>query len=65
MIQGGADACDPPAESEGLDRYFTAGYRRIVIASAGHFPAREAPREVGEAVVAHLRDTASAERRGR
>ncbi|SAK78810.1 alpha/beta hydrolase fold protein [Caballeronia hypogeia] len=55
MIQGGADSCDEPASSEGQDRYFTAGYRRVVIDGAGHFPLREAPDAVADAVIAHLK----------
>jgi pimeloyl-ACP methyl ester carboxylesterase len=55
MIQGGSDYCDEPASSAGQDRYFTGGYRRIVIDGAGHFPHREAPAEVTGAVLAHLR----------
>ncbi|SAL40843.1 alpha/beta hydrolase fold protein [Caballeronia cordobensis] len=55
MIQGGADFCDEPASSEGQDGYFTAGYRRVVIDGAGHFPLREAPGAVADAVIAHLK----------
>ncbi|WP_250480824.1 alpha/beta hydrolase [Caballeronia sp. GAOx1] len=55
MIQGGADACDEPASSEGQARYFTAGYRRVVIDGAGHFPLREAPDAVADAVIEHLK----------
>jgi pimeloyl-ACP methyl ester carboxylesterase len=55
MIQGGRDYCDEPASSAGQDRYFTAGYHRIVLQGAGHFPHREAPAEVAAAVLAHLR----------
>ncbi|AQH00857.1 epoxide hydrolase [Burkholderia sp. KK1] len=55
MIQGGADFCDEPASSEGQDGYFTAGYRRVVIDGAGHFPLREAPDTVADAVIAHLK----------
>ena len=58
MIQGGADACDPPRESEGQARYFTGEYRRVVIEDAGHFPAREAPAEVSALLEEHLRHTA-------
>ena len=54
MIQGGADRCDPPGESEGQESWFTAGYRRNVIEAIGHFPAREAPGAVAEAVLNHL-----------
>ncbi|SPB12819.1 alpha/beta hydrolase fold protein [Caballeronia novacaledonica] len=55
MIQGGADSCDEPASSEGQDAYFPAGYRRVVIDGAGHFPLREAPDAVADAVIAHLK----------
>lgn len=54
MIQGGGDRCDPPTESEGQERWFTAGYRRAVIDDVGHFPAREAPSEVSRLVVEHF-----------
>jgi pimeloyl-ACP methyl ester carboxylesterase len=54
MIQGGADSCDDPAMSEGMDGCFTAGYRRVVIEGAGHFPPREAPDAVSDALLAHL-----------
>ncbi|WP_250515388.1 alpha/beta hydrolase [Caballeronia sp. INDeC2] len=54
MIQGGADSCDEPASSAGQDAYFPAGYRRVVIDGAGHFPLREAPDAVADAVIAHL-----------
>ncbi|SAK97161.1 alpha/beta hydrolase fold protein [Caballeronia calidae] len=55
MIQGGADSCDEPASSEGQESCFTAGYRRVVIDGAGHFPLREAPQAVADAVIAHLK----------
>jgi hypothetical protein len=37
MIQGGADTCDEPDSSEGMDGYFTGPYRRIVLKGVGHF----------------------------
>lgn len=55
MIQGGADSCDEPATSEGQEAYFPAGYRRVVIDGAGHFPLREAPDAVADAVIGHLK----------
>jgi pimeloyl-ACP methyl ester carboxylesterase len=55
MIQGGADMCDPPSESETQDRYFTAGYRRVLLDGIGHFPAREAPTAVAREILAHLK----------
>jgi pimeloyl-ACP methyl ester carboxylesterase len=54
MIQGDADRCDPPSESEGQESYFKGGYRRLILAGVGHFPAREAPDEVAQNVVFHL-----------
>ncbi len=55
MIQGAEDRCDPPGESTDDSRYFTGGYRRVVVEGVGHFPAREAADRVAEEIVAHLR----------
>ena len=55
MIQGGVDMCDPPSESEGQERYFTGGYRRVLLDAVGHFPAREAPNEVAREILSHLK----------
>jgi pimeloyl-ACP methyl ester carboxylesterase len=57
MIQGESDFCDPPSESEGLERYFTAGYERIVVAGVGHFPHREASATVADAILCQLQKT--------
>lgn len=54
MVQGGADECDPPVTSEGLDGHSRAGYRRVVVPGAGHFVPREAPERTAELVLAHL-----------
>ena len=54
MIQGGSDFCDEPASSEGLEQWFTAGYRRVVVDGVGHFPHREAPAAVADLVAEHL-----------
>lgn len=53
MVQGAADTCDPPSESEGLEGHFDA-YRRVVLDGVGHFPQREAPDAVADLVLAHL-----------
>jgi pimeloyl-ACP methyl ester carboxylesterase len=58
MIQGGSDFCDPPSESEGFEQNFTAGYERIVLAEVGHFPHREAPATVADAIVRWLQRSA-------
>lgn len=54
MIQGSADGCDPPSESEDQARYFPEGYHRLVLDGVGHFPAREAPSKVADAICQHL-----------
>jgi pimeloyl-ACP methyl ester carboxylesterase len=59
MIQGGSDFCDDPKESEGLEKYFIGGYRRLVLDGVGHFPHREAPLAVAEAVIRFLQEVHS------
>lgn len=54
MVQGDEDYCDPPIESEGQGRWFTAGYRRMVLEGVGHFPAREAASIVARSAVEHF-----------
>ena len=57
IIQGLADACDPPSESEGLEGFFTGGYRRLLLDNVGHFPHREAPGLVAQAVMHQLQQS--------
>jgi pimeloyl-ACP methyl ester carboxylesterase len=59
MIQGVDDCCDPPSESEGLERYFAGGYHRLLLEGVGHFPHREAPDIVADLIVNHLREKGS------
>ena len=40
------------------ERFFTRGYRRVLLDGIGHLPHREAPDEVTEAVNRHLQATA-------
>ncbi|WP_222841932.1 alpha/beta fold hydrolase [Cystobacter ferrugineus] len=54
MLQGGADSCDAPADSEGQEKFFTGPHQRLVLNGVGHFPAREASGRVADAVLAHL-----------
>ncbi len=42
------------SEAEGLEAFFTRGYRRVVLENVGHFPHREAPGLVAEAVLDHF-----------
>jgi len=59
MIQGGDDRCALPSESEGIEPYFTRGYRRVLLEAVGHFPHREAPDLVASAIVHHLQEKGS------
>ena len=54
MIQGGDDRCDFPASSANQERFFVAGYRRVLLDGVGHFPHREAPHKVAHAIDQHL-----------
>ena len=56
MIQGAADSCDAPSESEGQEHYFAGGYRRVVLDGVGHFPHRESPEVVAGAIDQHLQE---------
>ena len=56
MIQGGSDYCDDPKESEGLERFFNGRYDQLLLEGIGHFPHRESPLQVAEAVIRLIRD---------
>jgi pimeloyl-ACP methyl ester carboxylesterase len=51
MIQGALDYCDAPKESEGQEKFFVGEYQRLLLEEVGHFPHREAPGIVGDAVI--------------
>ena len=54
VIHGGGDPCNDPSTSAGKEKHFAGPYRRIVLEGVGHFPQREAPTPVAEAVVSFL-----------
>jgi len=54
MLQGADDRCDEPAASEDQERYFSAGYSRMVLDGVGHFPHREAPDQIATHIDRHL-----------
>ena len=51
VLHGGADACNQPATSEGKEGFFGGGYERRVLDRVGHFPQREAPQAVADAIL--------------
>jgi len=58
MMHGAKDACDEPSGSASQERFFTAGYRRVLLEGIGHFPHREAPDAVAQAIDRHLKASA-------
>lgn len=56
MIVGQEDRADYPEESAGREAFFPAGYARHVLEGVGHFPAREAPDEIGRLIADFLSD---------
>jgi pimeloyl-ACP methyl ester carboxylesterase len=60
MIQGLSDYWDAPSESENQEVFFTGGYRRLTLENVGHFPHREAPGLVADAVLQHFHENAKA-----
>ena len=55
LVMGAGDRCTLPASTDGQEKHFTGKFRRVMLEGVGHFPAREAPEAVAEAVLAHLR----------
>jgi pimeloyl-ACP methyl ester carboxylesterase len=54
VLHGGADTCNQPATSLGKERFFTGRYARQELEGVGHFPQRESPEAVAEAVLRFL-----------
>jgi pimeloyl-ACP methyl ester carboxylesterase len=55
MIQGAVDYCDDPKESEGQEEFFSGRYERLLLDGVGHFPHRESPTQVADAIIRSLR----------
>lgn len=51
VLHGGADSCNHPDSSRGREAFFSGRYARQVLDGIGHFPQREAPRAVAEAIL--------------
>ncbi|MGX8012796.1 alpha/beta fold hydrolase [Mesorhizobium sp. ORM8.1] len=50
LLHGEADRVVLAKSSEGKERYFKAGYDRRLMPGVGHFPTREAPEQVRQAL---------------
>lgn len=55
VLHGGADTCNHPDVSKGREKFFQGRYERQVLDGVGHFPPREAPQRVAEAIVQFCR----------
>jgi pimeloyl-ACP methyl ester carboxylesterase len=51
VIHGAEDADNLPETTEGKDELFAASYERLLLDAVGHFPPREAPQRVAEAIL--------------
>ena len=55
MLHGEADGVTLPSSSANKERFFTGPYQRTLLPGVGHFPQREAPQAVAQAVLAWLK----------
>ncbi|QEI05757.1 alpha/beta hydrolase [Pigmentiphaga aceris] len=51
VLHGGADTCNHPDTSSGREAFFKGRYERDILDGVGHFPQREAPQQVAEAIL--------------
>lgn len=56
VLHGAADVCNHPDSSANKERFFSGPYRRTLLDGVGHFPQREAPGEVANAILDFLKD---------
>jgi pimeloyl-ACP methyl ester carboxylesterase len=54
VLHGALDPCNPPETSAGKERFFSGRYQRQLIDGVGHFPQREAPQAVADALITFL-----------
>ena len=57
MLQGGADPCGLPETSEGKETLFSGHYERVLLDDVGHFPQRQSPDLVLDALLPFLAGT--------
>lgn len=51
VLEGGADAVDPPARDDPFARHFTGPYRREILPGVGHNVPQEAPEKFADAIL--------------
>ena len=55
FVYGAADACDLPEGADGQQVVFPGPYERLLLLNVGHFPHRENPVAVADALTKQLR----------
>jgi pimeloyl-ACP methyl ester carboxylesterase len=50
VLHGSGDTCNHPDSSLGRERFFAGPYRRVLLNGIGHFPHRESPEDVANAI---------------
>jgi pimeloyl-ACP methyl ester carboxylesterase len=61
VLHGAADDCNHPDTSSGKERFFNGRYERQVLDGVGHFPQREAPQAVVDALLRFCADVPAKE----
>ncbi|MGI4757428.1 MAG: alpha/beta fold hydrolase [Janthinobacterium lividum] len=59
LLHGLEDRCTLPETTDGAGRYFTNGYKRVLLDGVGHFPQRENPDATAREVLQHLQGSSS------
>jgi pimeloyl-ACP methyl ester carboxylesterase len=54
ILEGGADAVDPPAKDDPFAQHFTGPYRREVVEGVGHNVPQEAPERFAEGILSRI-----------
>jgi len=55
MLHGAVDGVSLPATSAHKEKFFSGRYERHLLNGVGHFPQREAPLKVAEAILEFLK----------
>jgi len=55
MLHGAVDGVSLPATSADKEKFFSSRYERQLLNGVGHFPQREAPLKVAEAILEFLK----------
>jgi pimeloyl-ACP methyl ester carboxylesterase len=55
VLHGSQDYCNHPSTTLDRERFFSGRYARVLLDGVGHFPSREAPEKVAQAIIPFLR----------